>query len=306
MEAKVFKRGYRIVDAVLLGESYLEEGVPHLERPKVRVIVPKPNGPKGVRRYNPLDEERLFLKFAHLDGDEKGILKFANRYGLLFQGSKLAYKPEDAWDAPIRCLVEGKQVPESSSGQVFGEWVEAWRQQICDVKAALTLWQCIKKNDNKKLQEYIFTSPDEKAFRLRYSCNLGGSIYHTAGSITIEGTFRPELFADLEKRSGFPSHLGKKPARMAIQQLVNYKLRGHCAVQYQWNKDFSKLVAEIVPLTLLGAIWFQLGAEVTEIGKITLCQECGTLIDCQRSTRKFCSDRCRKRFARRQSKEPQK
>src|SRR5208283_5147610 len=77
---------------------------------------------QGYREYTPLEDHTgLFLTFATTDTTERGILAFANRYGLLGIGS-------------------------SYSGTHTDEWFSDWEWHISKMNACLERWKALRKN----------------------------------------------------------------------------------------------------------------------------------------------------------------
>lgn len=76
-------------------------------------------------RYRPFERTALFQEFADLEPTEKGILDFANRFGLLDTGGNLEFDTQ--WGTAL----------------VRGETLELWKAEIRNLNFTVRLWNVV-------------------------------------------------------------------------------------------------------------------------------------------------------------------
>jgi hypothetical protein len=288
----VAQSGYRIY------KEWLKPGKKRMFEP----IIGVPSAKVRCKRYKPLLEPSLFRRFAALDGSENSILGFANKYGLLFEGI-----PVQIPNSTTELAQDENQViflvPADEHDRynlVYGERISAWREEIDRMRRAVELWELIRHKDTTALREQIKWNSENNPEGILYeegSMVLPNGLEVPAYVETITSKwYRRELFKDLVSKPGCPVI---KPARMLLQRWINEKLKSTVGLRLLWDSSVRNLVMCVQPYCLLGAMWYQLALEMINPGqKIKLCEACGNLFEYDRSTRRFCSDACRKRAAR--------
>jgi hypothetical protein len=231
--------------------------------------------PNSIRhsRYSPLgkskkevlatqlnaDECTLHRQFAGLSSkDEKDILNFANKYGLL--------KHQPVHNLVFRNQNTGQQIQP-------GESLLWWREEISDLAACLKLWNMVSL-DNKELKDIVLWHRDGIALK------LDDDYIHLVGRTNMNLLTR--------------WHRGelKGPALYYIslemdKRLLNALTPRMLALE---NREVYFL-----PDTLLSAVWLMFLLEISGSTRLLPCGVCGEYFHTQDPRAKFCSARCRMR-----------
>lgn len=243
---------------------------------------------ENSRAYKP--EPDLFLKFASVDPDSHAdMLIFANSYGLLGGGPR--------WIAP-----EPKQRGKRTTA-VVGELRSHWQQHLHRMKAAVTLWQTIRAGDSSTLAACIrWRSRDHVTYDWPASSEMT-TPWSTHATIASPG-INPHLLERFERGDVL------KPARFYLQEVVNQSLTDLVAPRLLWTApDSNKMGFFIVPDTLIGCLWLQLGSAIADLRKFRLCEACNKPMlvapegSGYRTNRKTCSNACRIRVYERRKQE---
>jgi len=271
-------------------------------------IISVPSAKVRCKRYNPLLEPSLFRRFAALNGSENSILGFANKYGLLFEGmpdmslfgAQMLNLTTDLAQDAYRVIFLVPADEHDRYNLVYGERISAWREEIDRMRRAVELWKLIQHKDTTALRERIKWISENNPESIRYeegSMALPNALEVPAYvELITSKRYRRELFNDLMSKPGYPVI---KPARMLLQSWINARLKSTVGLRLLWDSSVRNLVMCVQPHCLLGAMWYQLALEMINPGqKKKLCEACGNLFEYDRSTRRFCSDACRKRAAR--------
>jgi hypothetical protein len=201
----------------------------------------------------------LHRQFASLvKKDDKELLKFANKYGLL-----------------KRCSVHDIVFMSRDTGQQFqlGESLLWWKEEIEDLAACLELWDMVLAED-EKLKDIVLWHRDGITVRLddkdvqlvgRANMNLLGE--WSRGDIKGPALYYLSLEAD--------------------RRLVNALTPRLLPLQ---NSEIC-----LFPETLLAAIWLLFLLEVSGRTRFIRCQSCGAYFDARDPRARFCSTRCRMR-----------
>ena len=242
-----------------------------------------PIGQSG-RTYVP--DPDLFLKFANIDPDQDGqILEFANSYGLLDSRELLASQPRQ------------KEVKPKG---VIGELRSRWQEHLHEMKAAVSLWEALRKEDMKVLSQCVtWRGIDRVDYRWPPSADL---MTPWSTHVTIASK---QMNPDLLNR--FRPGDVEIPARLYLQEVINKHLAKLVAPRLLWTiPDRKKMGLFIVPGSLIGCLWLQLAGAIAEVRKFRTCEGCGKpmLVASEgsgfRTNRRTCSDACRTRlYARR-------
>jgi hypothetical protein len=216
----------------------------------------------GKRYYAPLRKNpalhRMFCNIA----DDSGILNFASNYGLLGFTRSHDIRRRD------RRL----------SGKLLVESAQRWRHELSEMKRLMYLWDILKNR--------------------RYSLLAALMILEEDGIYIILNK-RRDLIAAVDSDLGRRWILhGEQPQEAALLYLTNYinaKIRG--SIYPRVLPTYKKRVY-LFPDNLLTAMWLMFLWEVIGEVRPYLCPGCNNWFDPRRSTRKTCSDRCRKRVSR--------
>ncbi len=237
------------------------------------------------RAYVP--DPDLFLKFTSIDPDQhEKILEFANSYGLL------GFSP--LW------LFPKSGSKDQRTTNIFGELRSHWHEHLHSMKAAVSLWEALRKDDTKVLSQCIVWRGTD---RVDYNWPPSSDFFTPWSThVTIASKqVNPDLLDRL--RSGDV----EGPARLYLQDVVNKNLKKLVAPNLLWTiPDRKKMGLFIVPDTLIGCLWLQLAGAIAELRKFRTCDGCGKpmLVASEgsgfRTNRKTCSGACRvKVYARR-------
>lgn len=241
-----------------------------------------PEAGSHVTRYFPLHKAELHRKFGGLY-DDKSIIEFANRYGLL-----------------------GKTVflmPHSGGGVVMGESLERWRYESRAMGVLLAIWDMMQKKDAGKLGQIIIwpgtndhvllrllSVSDESQKRWVVTQHKGKG--YVPGLVT-EVLASPQINPELLKRwqRGMPI----EPAKYYVYHKVNERLKGCVAPQIL---PFLKDRIYLFPDSLLAALWVLFLMELTGSVRLRQCdlQECGKWKEVKVTRDSFyCSNTCRQK-----------
>jgi hypothetical protein len=237
--------------------------------------------PYNLKQYRPLKNATgLFRTFAHLPlEDRDAVLEFANEYGHL--------------GIPRMTDIEVQQ-----EGQIlFGVWGETWRdwmRHIDAMRRAVEIWDMVEARDLRGLSRYIQWI-DEKWI---YDSHPDLRHLNTREALTPPplGRFSKliEPALDLFK----PGDV-LMPASFLAQRWINEHLRGQVAPQVLYDLELGKRVLQIIPDTLLSAMWLQFAQAIDGNRKHRACRECGKWFEIStegtgfRVNREFCSDPCK-------------
>ncbi|MHB8085643.1 MAG: hypothetical protein ACYDHZ_07445 [Dehalococcoidia bacterium] len=218
------------------------------------------------RYYAPLRKNpALHRMFCSLT-DDSSILKFASNCGLLGFTRTHDIHHRD------RSLKE-KMLIESA---------RRWRFELSEMKRLMYLWDILKNR--------------------RYSL-LAALMTREEDGIYIILNKRRNLVAAADSDLGRKWTLyGEQPAEAGLLYLtncINDKMRGSI---YPMALPAYKKRVYLCPDNLLTAMWLMFLWEVIGEVRPYLCPGCNNWFDRRRSTRKTCSDRCRKKISRQKGK----
>jgi hypothetical protein len=232
------------------------------------------------RKYRPLQKgsERLATsvlmsspitlhrQFASLvKKDEKEILKFANKYGLL-----------------KRCSVHDIVFRDQNTGQQFqlGESLLWWKEEIEDLAACLDLWNMILGN-SEELENTVLWHRDGITIRL--------------GSNHVPLVSRANIT--------LLDRWNKGDVRGPVLYYLSLETDKHL-LDTLTMKFLPFQNSEICLFTdsLLATIWLVFLLEISGRTRLVRCASCGDYFDSQDPRAKFCSTRCRMRSYRKRRK----
>jgi hypothetical protein len=242
-----------------------------------------------VTRYTPLDRPALFRDFADTSRTPEGVLRFANRYGLLGKGTA-------------------------------GESFSLWRREITAMRQAVDLWALHQAGDQQGLARHIAWQRDAAGDDLVQYQSEPSNLDETESSHTDTRDVDPETqeapdlrslstTAVIAAKDHHPEWLERfrpgdlfLPALAFIQRRVNERLHELVAPRMLYDVGQDRMALRLVPATLLGALWLEFSEAVTEDRKFQRCQVCSGWFEIRppatRSTRLYCSNTCRIRAQR--------
>src|SRR4030042_2578642 len=205
------------------------------------------------------DECALHRQFAGLVmKDEKDILKFANKYGLL--------KRQPVHNLVFRKGDTGQQVQ-------LGESLLWWQEEISDLAACLKLWDMVSSSD-RELKDIVLWHRDGIALK------LDNSYVHLVSRKNMNLLNRWHK-GDL-----------KGPALYYISLEIDRHLRNTLTPRMPDLKEREIL---IFPDSLLSAIWTMFLLEISGDTRLLRCDICGEYFNTYDPRTRFCSTRCRMR-----------
>jgi hypothetical protein len=201
----------------------------------------------------------LHRQFASLvKKDDKEIVKFANKYGLL-----------------KRCSVHDLVFMNRDSGQQFqlGESLLWWKEEIGDLAACLELWDMVLAED-EKLKNIVLWHRDGIAIRL------------DDRDIQLVGRANMNLLGEW-RRGDIKGPVLYYLSLEADKRLINALTPRLLSLQ---NHEIC-----LYPDSLLAIIWLMFLLEISGRTKFIRCQSCGVYFEARDPRARFCSTRCRMR-----------
>ncbi len=260
--------GFRWIEPALegqIGTPLRDESFKEVEQ---RQLVPAGEGdPVNWRETRPLDEEKaLFRTFADLEPEENQILEFANQHG------------------ELDLYTDFRSVRPAGENPTRGSNLADWTERINEMKAVVQLWEAAR-------------SHDPKAFE--------GLIGIRDGELNVEASFleivrrRLEIW-ELPKPA--PELDGFQKLVWTADELVK-RIANRCFSPLGLDPRLDDgpspdtLFLELVPTSLIGAMWLQF-AYWTQGGRsFPECKQCGkrfaVALDAKRVVADYCSDTCR-------------
>jgi hypothetical protein len=260
--------------------------------------------------YHPLKAEpALFRKFADLPiADLDAIRSFANEYGNLGTGMNffLAARGET--------ILETIDKSPRPMTPVIGMPLDEWVRQIDDMHQAVEIWDLIRRKDRANLSRFVSWAEAEYGPDGRTPRKLAGWYYDSRPDLPSQakdpwGSLPPspgrirewiEPVMDLCK----PGDVFM-PALFLVQRWVNNQLQKHVIPRLLYHTDLSQQVLQIIPSSLVGAMWLQLAQAIAGKKDYRTCKECGRWFevsggdDGRTARRLFCDNPCKSRDYRR-------
>lgn len=244
---------------------------------------------RGIRVYEPLKDNRLFLSFAAVKPTRRAILQFADKYGTLFDNHDLeesVRRPSGQYD----------------SSQVYGTRFVRWKSEIERMGRLVRIWNAVKSGRGDQVKNMIHWKGNN-AVGYKLGTRWGWLATPEINKFLLMRFKRNELL---------------KPAMYLLQREINQTIAeadslGYAAIvpRLVWcpgprihgmprPDHHQRLIFQ--PTNLLAAIWLQFAKAVTEEYQLRFCQGCGEVLQigkgARRSHSKTCSPRCRQRVSR--------
>lgn len=264
--------------------------------PNTRLLLPQfaPDGEDFTRAYPPLSRTPfLFRTLAQTPLTEEGILAFAQEYGLLGLHRWVGYA--DVGDG-------------HTMGELVGERLQDWRQQITLMALAVTIWDLLRSKDADGLSRYVNWQADEptpgearKTGRWRIDAhpdrpppwdpsrrewlNACPQI-HAEFRVVLEGNQAENLFV---------------PAEYWLVSTINDALRKQVSPELAYDSSTARQCLRFQPENLLGALWLLFAQALEQKKEFRACRECGKWFavsserDGRTKRRQFCSEACKTR-----------
>jgi hypothetical protein len=286
-EWRVPAHGFQWVQAFVPPEKPGEENLPHEPQ---WILVVKERG--GLKRspYRPLSNFKflgLFRDFAEVELSREGILQFANKYGAL------GITRSGYLNHPF--------VPDFE-----GETLFDWAVQIERLRQAIEVWDMLRKGDQKGLRRLFHWGHRDRPggvpksgpncwFYRSHSQNETpnvepGRIPAWPGERTDHMMAIPGLC-----REGDIVAL----ARIFLGKWITQALNGVASPLMHYAKESQRLNLQIVPATLLAAMWLQFARAIDTDKQYRRCKACSRWFQVSagdsRTDRIFCSDPCKSR-----------
>ncbi|MBI4006565.1 MAG: hypothetical protein HY356_07830 [Gammaproteobacteria bacterium] len=237
--------------------------------------------PGGHRRYMPLSEyPGLYKDFAVLTTDQKQIMDFANKYGLL--------------GGNLREMIIMKE----KRSRYIGESFNKWKMQIIRLKEAVLLHDMIRNNNIKGLSDLIAWG--DSCIKYKSKLNIKRNLKKLKKTETIP--IYEQLIASRPPGVEHHSYLFSliphgdvlAPAKIYLQTIVNQQLSSETSARIILSPDFQESKLRIEPNSLLGAIWLQF-ARVINGQKEPIRCICNTWFIPKRPDQTHCMRKCRQR-----------
>jgi hypothetical protein len=242
-----------------------------LREPYLVPIVP-PGALAGDQNYRPLDRTGLFRILADTPATQEGILEFAKEFGRL-GGS-----------------VTASNSPPPSANPHFwwhSESLSSWRSEIEQMKEAVGLWDLCRAGDRKALSDLIHWEPHFLCYvppKSQFRTTVQNLVIASEDSLG-------DPIGDYDRGDVVI------PAWKALLWIVNCKLNQHPAPrQLLWDRRTLRPISQLVPSSLISAMWIQLAQAITENKNYDQCHQCGLWFEVaaeKRKDAKFCSNACR-------------
>jgi hypothetical protein len=269
--------------------------------------------PEEYLKTVPSEELALHRLFADLDGSADAILRFANQYGLLgdVEVELNAVTPEAMDRNPFTLH--------------FGEPLDAWRNEIASLRAALFLWDLSHASDIDIDKAMPFT-PGEVGSIKMVIADPRGSGFATDLFLPNDQGYaplgqRPELipgplhvrhsldgrqFAGWEIEADATLTADMSPRErvcIALATLTNAHLAKRIATLVEFDPAVSRTILITLPNCLAGAIWLQFAQAMDARTNYRRCYECRKWFkvspEVARADKSYCGDSCRARAYRR-------
>ena len=236
---------------------YLSSGAPF------RLTMPAPEEPLLGFRIIEIGAEApaLFRELADTPITPEGIKQFANKWGLLRESVHRIIYFEDSRE-PIRHV-----------GPI-GDSAEEWAEAICEMRAAVAMWEWIKAEDADQLHRYLENLCE------KYEKEKGW------GAPRYLSDLKPETAVDTAR-----IHLCGA-VNSALEQRLSTRLSSSHSSTDGWNLYFE-------PECLLNGLWFQFLSAIRGNIEHRQCVVCAAWFEIAtgsgRSDKRYCSVACQMR-----------
>ena len=232
-------------------------------------------------RYWPMGISNLHRRFARAGQDERGILRFAAKYGPLGHGLFLISPKWDGGNLHDRRPVARYEA------------LTTWRREVAIMDRLIEVWDLIKKKDASKLGRWVhwgdYYTPEHRN-RVIWD-DMGPDL--TGGP----GTRRDVLGLEGSSENGIPREwqFGDiiQPAYYYVCVRVNERLHSHVE---PYILPLHRGDILFLPDCLLSAMYAQFALEVSgKIRPAIVCQGCGKYFNPDHGAQRYCEETCRKR-----------
>jgi hypothetical protein len=258
------EEGFKWVDAYAFGRS--------VSSTVERFLTPRAKASQGWRRYWPLvDAIGLFRAFADTEISEKGILEFAEKYGALGLSQDIEIPSDTDTEADTGPIEAGF---EFDFGK--GESLALWVDEILGLKHVLKVWDALQVMSVDDLQTWFRVEDFHGALRASYDAGepiRRATFTHERSPQTTMQEFQWYLsHAEIRRITEDPSTV----ALSFIRTLIEARLREQVGARivYQDEADLGPLAVNLVPKSLLGAIWLQAAQAIEANKAFGRCRQC--------------------------------
>lgn len=293
-----------------------EKGQVYGPHPPFLLEVPETTGYYPLRGLE--EEPTLFLKFAEVIPTRKGILEFANGYGMLTYGGTQVitprYRLEPAREEQIReqgGLVTHVQRGEKTEAYqtVFGESLHFWQHEIQDMAWTVWVWEALKEWDMEFLERVIYwegndavgcvlvniprealtqfedakevleaARPENWDYLRAYLPEPEEIPLLTSYNWLAAHNLKPEIFSRLK-----PGDL-LLPAQYLVQSRINKKLKKYITKPRLLLDEKNNLKPYLMPENLLAVMWYQFYLAAIGEKRFKRCSVCGRWEDVTEKT----------------------
>jgi hypothetical protein len=245
----------------------------------------------------------LFMRFAGIQPNPRGILDFANEYGCL---------GIDDYEDLITPL-PNRRLPKGDG--LYCERLEEWFDEIFAMRSATKMWRAAKNREENK------TTGETLAGLIKYRPTSKTVVYPdsypsptsfapgiprlSSLAVVLSDDSHSELLGQIA-RFGIEKYLVEL-AYLYVQKLINRGLRttdlgqrrSRAFAELSWKPRQPRPTLSVAPDNLLGGLWLQFAEAVSGNKSFRSCPKCGKLIELSlepsgfRSDALFCSDQCR-------------
>lgn len=291
------------------------------------LVPPGPQPPRyETRPTAPLRQPDLHRTFARLAGNQRRILAFANRWGMLSHGEALAqgrvcpyWRGEFPWH-------KGPPWDWDSQPPIwYGEPLPLWHREIRSMRALVGFWDLISDEQSDTLKRFVGWDPDGREVRLEYACSLDGLEYELTGKLRRAAAQERERRGDgqalrilteaqaaapakqIEWRPLLLAHVGSRTGALLMRQWRRGDTVG--PVRYWVFHEVNRRLAHHVepgllsatgqigfhPDCLIASLYLLFAHEVSGQRKLTkVCERrgCGESFFPDRRGMKYCSRAC--------------
>lgn len=242
-----------------------------------------PNRRRREKVYRSLGDKLLHRNFAALNCDnEKEILKFARKYGLLGHTRMLFHPPQ----SPV----------------IVGESLSVWRELNTKLGILLSIWDRVDVKDTDWLEQFIsWSSPNSVSISFCVKRDGNRHILTSGGWIPTKPgeTATIQLLADSDRKVN-PHLLSRwcqddviEPALFYVCSEVNKKLDSQFS--FRIFPPFMNKEIYTMPTTLESAMWLLFAREICGKYDSTICPACGDWFDRHHARERFCSKACKQK-----------
>jgi hypothetical protein len=218
-----------------------------------------------------------------LDGSEKSIILFANKYGRL--GGPIESR-HGGLLSDGRCALEGTEA------------LADWQVEIEWTKSILDLWDAFNRKHIWRVQSQL----EDMKMQL-IDGRMSGFSWGPESPTAIETLrkIRAETNSADFKKDSYAC------AKFCLWDSVNTRLSELTTPEMNWDPAAGTFTLQVTPKSLLGVIWLQIAMAMTGDVSSRQCEACGEWFDVRpdtaRSDKRFCGNACRNKLYRDRKKQ---